>query len=322
MNTSFAPATSAAPVKVILDTDIGDDIDDALALALIVASPELDLRGVTTVFGNTPARTRQALTELVIAGRSEVPVATGCGATMASRPHDTACAQLDKLPNQDGTCLPAAQLPTADPRHAVDFLIETIMAGDGDIVPVTIGGLTNLALALVKEPKLKTRIPRIVMMAAEFRHPMAEWNIRCDPEAASLVFASGIPVDVTTWHIGLNAKFRTEDLARLAGCPLPVAQYLHRAITAWTIHHRSPHHEPLPSLYDPLAVATIINPGLCTWRQGTVTVELQGQTTYGYTGFREHADGRHRVAWDVSRDAAINWYLDRICAYGATQAKA
>ena len=308
-----ASATVSHPLKVILDTDIGDDIDDALALALIVRSPELDLRGVTTVFGNTAARTRQALTELVIAGRPDVPVATGCGATMASRPFDHAYASLDKLPNQDGTCLPVGQLPVADSRHGVDFLIDTIMAGTGDIIPVTIGGLTNMAMALVKEPRLRTKIPRIVVMAAEFRNPLAEWNIRCDPEAAHLVFASGIPLHVTTWHIGMNAQFRNPDVARITGCKQPLAQYLHRAILAWQRHHRHSGLESMPSLFDPLAVATMIQPDLCTWRQGTVTVELQGSATYGYTSFRERADGPHRIAWEVNREAAIAWYLERIC---------
>lgn len=311
----------AKPQKVILDTDIGDDIDDALALALICASPELDLVGVTTVFGNTPARTRQALTELVIAGRPDVPVATGCGATMASRRQLHQFADLEKVPNQDGTCLPIAQLPKPDPRHGVDFLIETIMAGAGDIIPITIGGLTNLAMALVKEPRLVKKIPKIVAMAAEFRQPMAEWNILCDPEAAHLVFASGIPMEVTPFHIGISAQFRNEDLARLAASPVPLVQYLHRAITAWKAHHRNPNWEPMPSLFDPLAVATMIQPDLCTWKSGSVAVELQGQSTYGYTQFKEGADGHHRVAWDVDRDRAISWYLERILGYRMAVAK-
>lgn len=309
------------PQKVILDTDIGDDIDDALALALILASPELELVGVTTVFGNTPARTRQALTELVIAGRPDVPVASGCGATMASRKHDHHNGHLENVPNQDGTCLPAAQLPKPDPRHGVDFLIETIMAGAGDIIPITIGGLTNMAMALVKEPRLVKKIPKIVAMAAEFRQPMAEWNIKCDPEAAQLVFASGIPMDVTTFHIGISARFQAEDLARLGASQVPLAQYLHRAITAWTDAHRNPHWEPMPSLFDPLAVATMIQRDLCTWKTGAVSVELQGQSTYGYTQFAERANGAHQVAWDVDRDRAINWYLERILGYGKAAAK-
>lgn len=118
----------------------------------------------------------------------------------------------------DATCLPDHQLPASDARHGVDFLIDTIMAGAGDLIPVTIGDLTKMAMALVKEPRLRTKILQMVRMAAEFRQPMAEWNIRCDPEAAHLVFASGIPLLVTTWHIGMSAQFRTADVARISDC--------------------------------------------------------------------------------------------------------
>jgi purine nucleosidase/pyrimidine-specific ribonucleoside hydrolase len=315
---AFAPATAANPIKVILDTDIGDDIDDALALALILASPELELLGVTTVYGNVEARSRQARTELVIANRPEVPVAMGCGASLATRPNETPHAKLDHVPSQDSTCLPAAQLPKGDPRHGVDFLIDTIMAGNGDIIPIAIGALTNLAMALVKEPRIKAKIPRFVLMAAEFRRGGSEWNIRCDPEAAFIVFNSGIPCDVTTWHIGDVAKFTNPDIQRLLDCKQPVAGYLHRAIKAW--QNNGP---AMPSLFDPLAVATMINPGLCTWKPAVVQVDLQGSdAVYAITTMRESPTGHHRVAWDVNRDAAITWYLDRVCAYAGGHARA
>ena len=305
------PATASNPVKVILDTDIGDDIDDALALALILASPELELLGVTTVFGNAEARSRQARTELVIANRPDVPVAIGCGATMASRPNETRHAKLDDIPSQDSTCFPVDRLPKADPRHGVDFLIDTIMAGNGDIVPIAIGALTNLALALVKEPRIKAKIPKMVIMAAEFRRTWAEWNIRCDPEAAFIVFNSGIPCDVTTWHIGDTAKFKPADIQRLLDCKQPVAGYLHRAIKAWQGSGAA-----MPSLFDPLAVATMIKPDLCTWKPAVVAVDLQGSNAvYGVTTMRESPTGHHNVAWDVDRDASIHWYLDRVCHY-------
>ena len=315
---AIVPATAAKPTKIILDTDIGDDIDDALALALILASPELELVGVTTVFGNTEARSRQARTELVIANRADVPVAIGCGATLASRPNETLHAKLDDIPSQDATCLPVAQLPKADPRHGVDFLIDTIMAGSGDIVPIGIGALTNLAMALVKEPRIKAKIPKMVIMAAEFHRNWAEWNIRCDPEAAFIVFNCGIPIDVTTWHIGNTAKFTPADIARLLDCKQPVAGYLHRAIKAWQGAGSN-----MPSLFDPLAVATMIKPDLCTWKPAVVAVELQGSNAaYGITTMRETPTGHHNIAWEVDRDAAIGWYLDRVCNYAGGRAGA
>src|SRR5262245_53679777 len=128
--------------RIILDTDIGDDVDDALALALLCACPELELVGVTTVFGNVVARARQALTILTTAGPqfARIPVAAGCGASMASRPMQNIKAYLeDQLPNQDATCLPESELPPLDSRHAVNFILDSVRSGDGDIVPITIG---------------------------------------------------------------------------------------------------------------------------------------------------------------------------------------
>lgn len=306
------------PQKIILDTDIGDDIDDALALGLICASPELELLGVTTVFGNVAARARQARTILHVAGErfARIPVAAGCGAAMASRDTVGARAYLgNELPNQDSTCLPEERLAPLDRRHAVNFLIETIMAGAGDIIPVTIGPLTNLAAAIVLENRILAKIPRVVMMAAEFKRPMAEYNIRCDPEAAHLVLASGLPIDLITWDIGDTVKFDRSHVQRLATAPGPLASRLAAAVAAWqkACLHWNP--DPLPSLYDPMAVAALIRPELMTWKPGNVSVELRGESTYGYTTLAPAGAGkepRHRVAWTADRQASLDFYLDRV----------
>lgn len=213
--------------RVILDTDIGDDIDDAYALALIVASPELELLGVTTVFMNTVARARQARTLLAVAGRPEVPVAVGCGGSLSPRTtydFDARQAYLEgRLPNQDATCLPEALLPPADPRHAIDYLVETLLAGDGDIIVLTIGAMTNLAMAMLKEPRILARIPRIVAMAGTFDRHMDEWNIRCDPVAAQIVLQSGVPVDLVPLDVTMQVRYEREQLLRLRDAHHPLA---------------------------------------------------------------------------------------------------
>jgi purine nucleosidase/pyrimidine-specific ribonucleoside hydrolase len=303
------------PQKIILDTDI----DDAMALALILASPELELVGVTTVFGNVAARSRQARTLLKLAGErfARIPVAAGCGGTMASRPlprRGTPEYLADALPNQDSASLPEHELPKPDPRHGVDLLIDLIMNGDGDVVPVPIGALTNIAMAMVKEPRIVAKIPRIVTMSAEFKRGFAEWNIKCDPEAAAIVYNSGVPMEVTTWDIGNTVKFGQGEIDRLAAGGRPVGQYLSRAIRAWQAAHQHPTWKPMPSLFDPMAVATMVKPELCTWKTGTVSVELQGQQTYGFTHFHDGKDGKHRVAWDADRDASFEYYLSRVLA--------
>jgi purine nucleosidase/pyrimidine-specific ribonucleoside hydrolase len=293
-----SPQGDTMPQKIILDTDIGDDIDDALALGLILASPELDLVGVTTVFKNTAARGRQARTVLATAGRRDVPVAAGCGATLSVRldvgGDPTAAYLAGELPNQDASCLPEAQLPPADPRHGVDFLIDTLMAGAGDIVVVTIGAMTNLAMALAKEPRLAARIPRIVSMAAAFDRQMAEWNIRCDPTAAALVLHSGVPVDLVGLDVTTRVQFRAADLSALAASPSPLCANLSGAIAAWARHSGWAHQiEGRPIMHDPLAVATLLDDSLVTWRRGRAGVELRGEATYGYTTFSPEEAGPH-----------------------------
>jgi purine nucleosidase len=301
--------------KILLDTDIGDDIDDAMALALICACPEVQLMAVTTVFGNVAARARQARTILQIAGSpfSQIPVAPGCGASMSSRPMHNITAYLEgHLPNQDSSCLPESQLPPLDPRHGVQLILDTLRGGTGDIIPITIGAMTNLATALVMDRKIAAKIPKIIVMACEFVHAFAEWNIRCDPEAAHIVFSSGIPIDVIPCDIGTTVRMTQDDLDRLAASNRPMAQRILMAIRAWQNDPSSFGRNRLPHLYDPMTIATMIHPELVTWKKGTVSIELRGEHTYACSTFRTQVNGPHRVAFDARRDPSMEFYLSRL----------
>jgi len=306
--------------RVILDTDIGDDIDDAYALALIVASPELELLGVTTVLMNTVARARQARTLLAVAGRPEVPVAVGCGGSLSPRTtydFDARQAYLEgRLPNQDATCLPEALLPPADPRHAIDYLVETLLAGDGDIIVLTIGAMTNLAMAMLKEPRILARIPRIVAMAGTFDRHMDEWNIRCDPVAAQIVLQSGVPVDLVPLDVTMQVRYEREQLLRLRDAHHPLAQRLWAAHAARATSMGIA--DPLACediMHDPLAVESLLDDSLLQWRRGRASVELCGGTTYGYTTFEQDDRGLHRYAWAVNAPAALELWMSRVLAY-------
>ena len=306
--------------KVIFDTDIGDDIDDALALGLILASPELELLGVTTVFKNVVARAAQARTILRAAGRPEVPVAAGCGAVMSPRvtyAGDARRAYLEgELPNQHAISLPEAELPPLEPRHGVDFLIDSVMAGAGDITIVTVGAMTNLAMAMVKEPRIISRIPRIVSMAAAFDRQVSEWNICCDPVAAAIVLGSGVPMRIVGLDVTMKVQFRRADIEALKASPRPLAKVLAQSIAAWEARSGWAHTvRGLPIMHDPLAVATIIDPSLVQWRRGTATVELQGAQTYGYTLFQQDDEGPHEHAYEVNADAALDLWISRVLAY-------
>jgi inosine-uridine nucleoside N-ribohydrolase len=300
-------------IPVILDTDIGDDIDDAFALALICSSPECDLRAVTTVYGDTVERARLAATVLTHGGRCGVPVGIGCPGGLSVR-HRRGLERLrtrDGL-NQAGLGLAAEALPPPDRRHAAQLIIDTIRAGDGDVVPIAIGALTNLALALTMDPGLANRIPRLVLMAGEFERGFAEWNIACDPVAAEIVFSSGIAVELTPWTIGSLGTLTISEVDRLAGSAGPLAGFVATCTQAWMATHPG----ETPHLYDPLAVVGMLRPELFTWRTGTVAIETAGALTCGTSRMTEGA-GRHRVMTGLDRDRAIGVILDRIISHSA-----
>jgi purine nucleosidase/pyrimidine-specific ribonucleoside hydrolase len=306
--------------KVVLDTDIGDDIDDALALGLILASWELELVGVTTVFKNTVARARQARTILKVAGRGNVPVAAGCGAVLSPRTtlgFDPRQAYLEgELPNQDASCLPEAELPAPEKRHAVDFLIDTILGGRGDITVLTIGAMTNVAMAIIKEPRILAKLPRIVSMAGTFDRLASEWNIKCDPVAAATLMASKVPMRIIGLDVTTKVQFREEHIQALNACQRPLAQNLSRAIRMWAQHSGwAQHIRGLPVMHDPLAAATLFKPDLVRWRRGTASVELYGDKTYGFTTFQEDPSGPHEYAYEVDAEAALSLWMSKVLAY-------
>ncbi len=336
------------PLPIVLDTDIGDDIDDAYALALILASPELDLRGITTVFKNTRARARQARTILEIAGRRDVPVAAGSNGVLSPRitygepfatrstehgerriPTPAAAALADERPRQDASAFPEEKLPPLHPAHGVDLLIELL--SEGSVIPVTIGAMTNLAMSLIKEPRLLETIPRIVCMAGCFDRQLSEWNIRCDPVAASIVFSSGIPVTVVGLDVTMRCRFNAEQVKRLHESDRPVAKNLSTATREWAERTRGGWKKGFPVLHDPLAILTLIDPDLVATRNGTVTVDTGNGEAYGYTLFHpsvvtgepgvfrpkdgerhESGQGIHEVCVDVDAGRALEMWLDRV----------
>jgi purine nucleosidase/pyrimidine-specific ribonucleoside hydrolase len=321
---------------IFLDTDIGDDIDDAYALALILASPELELRGISTVFGNTVARARQARTLLKLAGRPEIPVAAGCGGVMSPRidygsgpvdvdgrlvPIPFADAILDVRPNQDATSLADEHLPPADRRSGVGLMIETILAGHGDVVPVTIGAMTNLAAALIAEPAIIRRIPRVVAMAGAFSRDQSEWNIRCDPVAAAVVCASGVPVTFVGLDVTMQCMFDDADLATLYAAEGAVCRYLADATRAWRNRANDTWKHAMPVLHDPLAVETLVDPTIVETRRGTVSVELCDEKAYARTRFAE-GTGPHEVCTTVRGRDAVGLWLRRVTGAEAGQGDA
>jgi purine nucleosidase len=264
------------PIPIILDTDIGGDIDDALALALALQSPEVDVRAVTTVTDDTEGRARVAWKELGLYGRQDVPLAVGAEETLleprASRP---APAQFKVLTPQD-------TLPAEARQRAADLIIKTLLASPRKLTLVPIGPLTNIALALKTEPRIKEKIERIVLMGGSFDLLLPEYNIIRDHVASAIVFNSRVPITAVGLDVTLKCKLEGADLERLRKADNPAARFLVQLIELW----RGGRADRYPTLHDPLAVAVAFQPSLVETQLGWAEVEISGTTlTRGLTIF-------------------------------------
>ena len=291
---AVAPALVAAPSRtaILLDTDIGSDIDDAFALALILESPELDLLGVTTVSGDTNARARLAAKMLWVTGRKDVPVAAGEPGTVAP---------LEQARwAQDFTSSQMRQ------QKAVDFLRGEIEKRPGEITLVAIGPLTNLAALLKQFPRTAKRINRIALMGGSIAHgygrdkqPAAEYNIASDPAAAQGVFSSGVPIlmvplDVTAM-LQLDAPAQHKVFSHLT----PLTDALTQLYFLWN--------HDTPTLFDPMAVAIIVDPSLCGTQELAVDVDSKG-----FTRVAEGKAPNATVALRTDPKRFFEFYLSRV----------
>jgi purine nucleosidase len=269
-----AECQAQQPIPIIFDTDIGDDIDDALALALALQSPELDVRAVTTVSDDTESRSRLAWKELGLYGRRDVALATGAPEPLLDPKHTGQSPQFTLLTDAD-------TLPLAARRRAFELIIETLMQSPRKITLVPVGPLTNIALALKGEPRIKDKIERIVLMGGAFNLLNSEYNIERDRIAAEIVFRSGVPITAVGLDVTLQCKLAAPDMKRLRDADNPASRFLVRLIELW----QDGHPDQYPILHDPLAVAVTLNPHLIETQLGSVNVETASPLTYGMTMF-------------------------------------
>lgn len=271
--------------KIIIDTDPGQD--DAVAILLALASPELEILALTVVAGNVAlARTaRNARIVLELAGRADIPVHAGCDRPL-SRPLVTA-EHVHGKTGLDGIDLFEPKTPLAS-GHAVDFIIDTLRREPANTVTlVPIGPLTNIATAFQRAPDIASRVQEIVLMGGAYFEvgnvtPAAEFNIYVDPEAAKLVFASGapltvLPLDVT--HKALTSHDWIQTMRQTGP--------LGRAVAGWTGFFERYDREKYGSLgaplHDPCTIAWLLRPDLFQGRHINVEIETQGEFTTGMT---------------------------------------
>lgn len=273
--------------KIIIDTDPGQD--DAVAILLALASPEdFDVLGIVAVAGNVglEKNAKNALKIVELSGRTEVPVYAGCDKPMrrelrtAEHVHGSTGLNGPELPE------PGIRL---QPEHGVDYIIETLLGhAPGEITLCTLGPLTNIATAFEKAPEIRSRVREIVMMGGAYFEvgnltPAAEFNIYVDPEAADIVFRSGVPITVASLditHKVLTTRARIEKLANLGNkTGKAVAEMLDFSATFDLAKYGW---DGAP-LHDPCVIAYLIDPGLFRGKQINVTIETQSELTRGMT---------------------------------------
>ena len=274
------------PRPVVIDCDPGQD--DALMLMLALASPELDILGITAVAGNVPLALTQRNARLIceLAGRPEARVHAGCERPMV---RELVTAEyVHGKSGIDGIDIHEPALPLQQ-EHAVAFIIDTLdAAAAGSITLVATGPLTNLATAFVERPAIVGKVAEIVLMGGGFREggnttPAAEFNIHVDPDAAHIVFECGRPITVMSLDVTHQAMTTPARLRRIAAIGTPVAAAAHAMLEFYDRHDIEKYGSDGGPLHDPCTIAFLLRPELFAGKPVHVAVETRSELTMGAT---------------------------------------
>ncbi|QHI69778.1 nucleoside hydrolase [Tichowtungia aerotolerans] len=305
-------------MNVFLDFDIGGDVDDMMCLAFLLACDEFDLKGISTVLWNVWERAEEALTFLQAAGHCHVPVACGCSSTMAPNFRHPDRIGYDQWARGFKLCEQAQIAGFEDsadrplPIHGVDFLIDRCMREHEQVIPVLTAVLTDMAMALVKEPRLCDVVPQLAIMAGEFESDHIEQNIRCDVTAADIVFRSNLKATVIPFKVGVDCRLCEEEVRAIGESEKPSLKLLYRAIRGWQEYCREDSALAGPCLFDPCVPIALLRPEFFQWKQGRVLVDTGAGDSCGRTRFEEDALGPHRLAVSVDRDLVVGFFMERI----------
>jgi inosine-uridine nucleoside N-ribohydrolase len=287
-------------IKVLLDTDTGTDIDDAVALAYLLSQKRCDLLGVTTCTGEADKRAEMASAVCRNVGRGDIPIHAGCTKAMLIDMPQKIAQQAPALRDWDRQRDFAA-------GTAVDFLRRTIRANPGQVTLLTIAPLTNIAVLFALDPGIPSLLGQLVMMCGRFFEGMGgEWNAYNDPHATAIVYGNGCQsrparhisygLDVTTKCQMPADEVRRRFTAKALKPVADVAEIWFKDRTHITFH-------------DPLAAACIFEPDLCQYRTGKVTVPTDGPTA-GWTVFQGNPEGPHQAACKVDSERFFQHYFD------------
>jgi purine nucleosidase len=305
------------PKRIIIDTDPG--VDDALAFLLALASPEIKIEALTTTQGNVTLEkaTRNALSVLELAQAGHIPVAAGSVVPLVQPLR--ASALIHGESGIGNSRLPAPQAKPV-PGHAVDYLIARVLAEPNQISIFPIGPLTNIAMAIRKEPRFVETVKELVIMGgAIFENgnitPLAEFNIYVDPHAAHIVFHSGIPITLIPLDVTHKCLLKQEHVDRLTKINSPISRFIKEAVEVYLKASFELGYAGC-ALHDPLTLATIIAPDLLTAKEYYVDVDISGGISMGKT-FADILNvtkkpANMKVAMNVRGEDFIELFLQRM----------
>jgi inosine-uridine nucleoside N-ribohydrolase len=305
-------------MKLILDTDPG--IDDALAFILLKAMPEISLQAITTTHGNTTVQkcTENALKLVELLDMENIPVAEG-----AHEPLVKTLSVAEETHGDTGlghAVLPAPKIkPVAS--NAANLIIDIVNANPGEITILCIGPVTNLALALLKEPSLRKKIKNVVSMAGTIHYPgnatpSSEYNVFCDPEAFDILLRSGIDLTIVPLDVTYKCLFTKAHIERLKGAREDIRTFIDRATAFYMDFHLEYQGIEGCAINDPLAAAILLKPELVTMRDYYVDIELHGDfTTAKLSADHFVALGNPpnaQVAMEVDVEGFMDFFIERV----------
>jgi inosine-uridine nucleoside N-ribohydrolase len=300
----FSAGPNGGSQKVILDTDPG--VDDAFALLLAMRSSELNVVAMTAVAGNVPLSVTlpNALRLVEMADRPEIPVAGGASSPLIRKLVTAAYAHGNN--GLAGVEFPPARLqPVKEP--ASDLICRLVRENAKNICIVGIGPLTNIALALRQDPEIVSMVSSIVLMGGSLSGgnvtPAAEFNFYVDPEAASIVFGSGIPIRMVGLDVTRRVQLTERHVQALQAGKGRVSEAAARIAEAVMKMHRGADSERGPNRHDPLAVSSLIRPDILTFEDYQVEIETMGSITAGESVGWKHAPARHAAPMEIASAA-------------------
>ena len=271
--------------RILIDTDPG--IDDALAILLALASPEVEIEGITTIHGNCSVdqATINALAVLELAHAKGIAVARGFSiplvqpSLLAAETHGDAGLGYAKLLEPPGK---------PEVQHASDFLIEKIMSNPGELTLIAIGPLTNVAFAIRKEPRIIDAVKEMIIMGGTIQYPgnaspLAEYNVFVDPHAAHMVYHSGMRITLVPLDVTYQCILTPEDVKQLQKNPSPISRFIDDSTRFYMEFHDEYQKIAGCAINDPLALALTFAPELCDYQALYVDVDISGGVSMGTT---------------------------------------